>query len=140
MTRTAPHSPDRTATTGGRVLNVALWVLQVAVAGFFLMSAMGKFTNAEPAASTFEAIGLGDWFRHLVAVLEVAGAAALFVPRLAGTAALAFVGLMCGATLTEAFVSGGGVFLPLLLLVLSAVIAWGRRASIAALWARLTGR
>jgi hypothetical protein len=38
------------------------------------------------------------------------------------------------------FVSGGGVFLPLLLLALSAVIAWGRRAGTAALWARLTGR
>ena len=128
-----------TATARG-VFNVALWVLQVVVAGFFLMSAMGKFANAEPAASTFEAVGFGDWFRHLTGGLEVAGAAALFVPRLAGAAGLAFVGLTVCATLTELFISGGGVFLPLLLLVLSAVIALGRRASTAQLWVQVTGK
>ncbi|SEG86988.1 DoxX-like family protein [Nonomuraea solani] len=126
-------APRTRQTAAGRVGNVALWVLQVAVAGFFLMSAMGKFTNAEPAASTFEAIGFGDWFRHLVGVLEVAGAAGLLVPRLAGLAGLAFVGLMAGATLTELLVFGGGAVLPLVTLVLCAVIAWGRRESTAAL-------
>jgi putative oxidoreductase len=115
----------------GRVRNIAFWVLQAVVAGLYLMSAMGKFSNAEPAASTFEAIGWG--------VLETAGAAALFVPPLAGAAALAFVVLMVCATLTEQFVSGGGVVLPLALLVLSAAIAWGRRASTARLWARISG-
>ncbi|MFG1705124.1 DoxX family protein [Nonomuraea sp. M3C6] len=131
---TAPHT-----TAAGRLLNVALWILQVAVAGFFVMSAMGKFANAEPSASTFEAIGFGDWFRNLVGVLEVAGAVALFVPRLAGLAGLAFAGLTVCATLTELFVSGGGVVLPLVLLALSAVIAWGRRASTARLWALVGG-
>ncbi|MEV1176276.1 DoxX family protein [Nonomuraea sp. NPDC049784] len=123
----------------GRVRNIAFWVLQAVVAGLYLMSAIGKFSNAEPAASTFEAIGWGDWFRNLVGVLETAGAVALFVPPLAGAAALAFVVLMVCATLTEQFVSGGGVVLPLALLVLSAAIAWGRRASTARLWARISG-
>ncbi|GAA3641768.1 hypothetical protein GCM10022224_000130 [Nonomuraea antimicrobica] len=132
---TTPHQ-----TAGGRVANVGLWVLQIAVAGFFVMSAMAKFTNAEPAASTFEAIGFGDWFRHLTGVLEVAGAVGLLVPRLAGVAGLAFVGLTVCATLTEAFVSKGGVVMPLVALVLSAVIAWGRRESTARLWSLVAGR
>ena len=132
---TAPHQ-----TTTGRVAHIALWVLQAVVAGVFVMSALGKFTGAEPSASTFEAIGLGDWFRHLIGVLEVAGAVALLVPRLAGAAALAFVGLMACAALTEAFMSGGWIVLPLVLLALSAVIAWGRRAGVSRLWARVSGR
>ncbi|WP_220448216.1 DoxX family protein [Nonomuraea diastatica] len=135
----AESKADRTAASG-RALSVVLWVLQVVVAGFFLMSAMGKFANVEPAKSTFEAIGFGDWFRNLVAVLEVAGAVALFVPRLAGLAGLAFVGLMAGATLTELFVSGGGVVMPLTTLALCAVIAWGRRQSTARLRAVVTRR
>ncbi|MEV5897905.1 DoxX family protein [Nonomuraea fuscirosea] len=124
----------------GRVRNIALWGLQIVLAGFFLMSALGKFGNAEPASSTFAAIGWGDWFRNLTGALEVAGAVALLVPRLAGVAGLAFVGLTACAALAEAFVSGGGVFLPLIVLVLCAVIAWGRRDSTARLWAAVSGR
>ncbi|MFI7610800.1 DoxX family protein [Nonomuraea terrae] len=104
-----------------------------------MMSAMAKFTNAEPSASTFAAIGLGDWFRHLTGALEVAGAAGLLVPPLAGVAGLALAVLMVCATLTELFVSGGAVVMPLSLLVLCAVIAWGRRAATARLRTRIAG-
>jgi uncharacterized membrane protein YphA (DoxX/SURF4 family) len=117
-----------------------MWILQIVVAGFFVMAALGKFAGAEPSASTFEAIGLGDWFRVVVGVLEVAGAVALLVPRLAGAAGLALAGLMAGAVLTEAFVSGGWVVLPLALLVLCLLIAWGRRESTARLWSAVAGR
>jgi putative oxidoreductase len=127
--------PSNRKTAARRMIDVALWILQVPVAGFFMMSAMAKFTNVEPAASTFEAIGFGDWFRYLVGMLEVAGAVALLVPRLAGLAGLAFAGLTVCATLTELFVAGGGVVLPLVLLMLSVMIAWGRRASTIRLWA-----
>jgi putative oxidoreductase len=113
--------------------NIALWALQIFTAGWFLMSAVAKFTGAEPSASTFEAIGWGDWFRYLVGVLEAAGVVGLLVPRLAGVAGLAFVGLMAGAVVVEAFVTGGWVVLPLALLVMSAVVAWGRRDSTARL-------
>ncbi|SDM10841.1 DoxX-like family protein [Nonomuraea maritima] len=127
-----------TRPTTSPVRNIALWVLQIAVAGYFLMSAMAKFTNVEPAASTFEAIGFGDWFRHLTGVLEVAGAVALVVPPLAGLAGLALAVLMVFATLTEAFVSKGGVVTPLVLLVLCALIAWSRRSATARLRPRIS--
>ncbi|MFG1942551.1 DoxX family protein [Nonomuraea sp. NPDC048826] len=117
-----------------RLAGAGLWVLQVVAAGCFLLAALGKFAGAEPSVSTFEAIGWGDWFRQLVGVLEVAGAVALLVPALAGAAALALTGLMAGATLSEAFVSGGPVVVPLALLVVSGVIAWGRRERTAWLW------
>jgi len=121
-----------------RARNIALWVLQVLTAGPLLLAAAAKLTGAEPSASTFEAIGWGDWFRNLVGLLEIAGVVALFVPLLAGLAALAFVGLMAGAVVTEAFVTGGGVVMPLVLLMMSAAIAWGRRASITRLRALAT--
>ncbi|MFG1701403.1 DoxX family protein [Nonomuraea sp. NPDC049309] len=131
---------SQSRTTGGRVAHVALWVLQVVLAGFFVMSALGKFTGAEPAKSTFEAIGWGDWFRHLTGVLEAAGAVGLVVPPLAGLAGLAFVALTACAALAEWLVNGGSGVLPLCVLVLCAVVAWGRRESTRRLWSRLTGR
>ncbi|MFE3454138.1 DoxX family protein [Nonomuraea sp. NPDC059194] len=126
--------------TGRRIANVGLWVLQVVVAAGFLLAAMGKFTGAEPSVSTFAAIGLGDWFRYLVGLLEVAGVVGLLVPRLAGAAALALSGLMVGASLTQLIVVGSGLALPIMMLALSLVIAWGRWSSTARLWAALTRR
>lgn len=123
----------RTRTAG----HVGLWILQIIAAVMFLVAALGKFADVEPAASTFDAIGFGDWFRDLVGVLELVGLVALLIPRLTGLAALAFVGLMTGATVTESLIPSGGVALPFALLVVCGVIAWGRRKSTTELWALL---
>jgi uncharacterized membrane protein YphA (DoxX/SURF4 family) len=120
-----------------RAANAVLWVLQVLAALCFLVAALGKFTGAEPIVATFDAIGVGDWLRYLVGVLETLGALALLVPRLAGLAALAFVGLMVGAAYTELVIADGSGALPLVLLLMCAVVAWGRWRRTAQLWASL---
>lgn len=122
------------AASGSRVGNIVLWVLQVVAAGWFVMAALGKLSGNPAIKATFDALGFGDWFIYLIAVLEIAGAVALFIPRLTGLAALALVALLVGAIVVHAFVVGAGVVAPLPLLVLTAVIAWGRRASTARLW------
>ncbi|GAB3400461.1 DoxX family protein [Flindersiella endophytica] len=122
---------------GSRLANVGLWVLQVLTALFFLMVGIGKLTGSPEIAATFDQLGFGDWFRYLIGVLEIAGAVALFVPRLVGLAALALVALMIGAAVTQQLVTGGGVVLPLALLLPSAIIAWGRRRSLGRLLAVL---
>lgn len=129
-----------TAKRSGRAWNVTLWVLQVITAGWFLSAAMAKFTASPMVMPAFEAIGLGAWFRYSIAVLEIAGVVAMFVPRLTGPAASAFVLLLVGATLTQAIAVGEGVFTPVPLLVLSAVIAYGRRATTARLWTAVARR
>lgn len=111
----------------GRAANVALWVAQVIAAVAFLMAATMKLTGVAPAVAAFDAIGFGDWFRYLMAVLEIAGAVALLIPVLSGLAGLAFVGLMVGAIATHLFVVGGGAAPLVVYLLLAAVIAWGRR-------------
>lgn len=111
----------------GRAANIALWATQVVAAIAFLMAAAMKLTGAAPAMAAFDAIGLGDWFRYLMAVLEIAGAVALLIPVLSGLAGLAFVGLMVGAIATHLFVIGEGAAPLVVYVVLAAVIAWGRR-------------
>jgi uncharacterized membrane protein YphA (DoxX/SURF4 family) len=123
----------------GRAGTAVLWVLRTITALGFLVAAAGKFTGDPQIVAAFDAIGLGDWFRYLIGVLEIAGAVGLVVPRLVGAAALAFVALMLGATLTQLAI-GASPVPPLVLLVCSAVIAWARRSATVRLWAGLTRR
>ncbi len=109
-----------------RAIHVLLWILQVVTALGFVAAALGKFTGSPEIVATFHAIGLGDWFRYLIGALEIAGAVAMFIPRLTALAALCLAALMAGALLVQVFVVGSGATAPLPLLVTSVLIAWGR--------------
>ncbi|GIJ51724.1 hypothetical protein Val02_86100 [Virgisporangium aliadipatigenens] len=117
-----------TRTRTSPVLNIGLWLLQVLLAAGFTMSGISKLVGIEKSVQIFEEIGIGQWFRYVVGALELAGAIGLLVPRLAGLAALGLVGVMSGAVITDAFILDDGDPTPaLVLLVLAAIVAWGRR-------------
>ena len=75
----------------------------------------------------FDAIGIGQWFRYLTGALEVLGAVALLVPAFSGAGALVLAGVMAGAVATHVFVVGGSPVNAIVLLVVTAIVAWGRR-------------
>lgn len=110
------------------VFNVVCWLLQIALAVFMVVqSAIPLYQGGEYNIETFERIGLGQWFRHFTATVEVAGAIGLLIPPLAGLAALGLVGVMIGAITTELTVrTAAGAVLPAELLVLFALVAWYR--------------
>jgi uncharacterized membrane protein YphA (DoxX/SURF4 family) len=111
----------------GKVANIILWVLQIGAAAMFLMAGFSKLSGAPLMVDMFNAIGLGQWFRYLTGAMEVAGAVMLLIPRLSGVGALLLVGVMIGAVITHLFVIGGSPFVAIVLLVVSIIIAWGRR-------------
>lgn len=112
--------------------NIVFWVLQIALAAYFVYS--GYLLFGDGVVRKFDEIGLGQWLRFLTGVLEIAGAVGLLIPRLCGLAALGLAGVMAGASATELFlVAAGDAKLPLLLMVLSAIVAWFRRDTIVAL-------
>jgi uncharacterized membrane protein YphA (DoxX/SURF4 family) len=117
-------APARRVAAG--LANVGLWVLQAVLAFQFTGGGYLKLTGAAVMVDLFADIGAGQWLRYVVGVLEVAGAAGLLIPRLSGLAALGLVGLMVGAAATNQFVIGQSPWLPLGLLLASAVIARGR--------------
>jgi putative oxidoreductase len=122
-------------TIHSRVPHRALWVLQILMGVFFVVaSAAPKFWGDPYAVQIFTEIGAGQWFRYLVGAIELAGGIGLMVPRLAGPAAVGLMGLMIGAGYTQAVVldEPAMVTSPIIFFVLAAVIAWGRRESIAA--------
>src|SRR5882762_9648419 len=110
-----------------KVINVVLWVLQIGAAGMFLMVGFLKLSGNPQLVGLFQAIGLGQWFRYLTGTLEVAGAILLLVPRISGLAALMLFGVMVGAVITHLFIVGGSAKPAIILLIVTGVIAWGRR-------------
>ena len=121
------RGPRGASTAGrGRVLNVALWVLQVLLALMFVMAGASKVFGEAVMVEMFATIGVGQWFRHVVGVLEIAGAVGVLIPRLSGLAALGLVCLMVGAAITNVFVLGASPLTPIVLMVVGAFVAWGR--------------
>ncbi|GAB2743411.1 hypothetical protein GCM10027174_16390 [Salinifilum aidingensis] len=113
----------------GRIGEIALWVLQVLLALYFVgNAAVPKLVGTASAVDMFDRIGVGHWFRYLTGSLELLGAVGLVIPALAGLAGLGLVLVMLGAVITHLVVPalGGTLFLPLVLGLLAAVVAWGR--------------
>ena len=110
-----------------KVINVGLWILQIAAAGMFLMVGFLKLSGNAQLVGLFEAIGLGQWFRYLTGTLEVGGAILLLIPRTSGLGALMLVGVMAGAVVTHLFIVGGSPLMAIILLVVTGIVAWGRR-------------
>jgi putative oxidoreductase len=108
--------------------NVALWVLQIAVAAMFVAAAVPKLAGAPMMVQEFDALGFGQWFRYLTAVLEIGGAALLIVPALAGVGALVLAVVMVGAIVAHVLVLGGTALPAIVLLAATLTIAWLRGA------------
>jgi DoxX-like family len=124
--------------TISRAANVGLWTLQVLLAAVYAFSAYGKLTADAQNVAGFEAMGLGAAGMYTIGALELAGAIAMFIPRLTGLAALCFVALMIGAVIITAAIGGGAlVAIPAIVGVVAAVVAWGRRDSTRRLVAQL---
>ena len=111
----------------GKIINVGLWILQIGAAGMFLMVGFFKLTGDPQMVGLFDAIGLGQWFRYVTGSLEVLGAVLLLIPRLSGLGALLLMGVMLGAVPTHLFVVGGSPLSAIILLIVTGVVAWGRR-------------
>ena len=135
ITNGTPAAPA----TRGRVLNIALWVLQALLAFQFAGGGFLKLSGSPAMVEMFATIGIGQWFRYVVGALEIAGAAGVLIPPLSGLAALGLVGLMVGATLTNVLVLGTSPLLPIALMVVSVLVAWGRWARSRALLGAIQG-
>jgi putative oxidoreductase len=118
----------------GSIANVGLWILQIAAAGMFLMAGFSKLSGNPQMVEMFEAIGFGQWFRYVTGSVEVLGAVLVLIPRTSGLGALLIVGTMLGAVATHLVIIGGSPVPALVLLIVTGIIAWGRRQRTMNLW------
>lgn len=106
---------------------IGAWVLQGVVAAAFFAAGAAKLAGAAYMVQLFDQIGLGQWFRYLTGVVEVAGAVALIYPGLASLGGLWLGGTMVGAVLTHLFVLHTSPAPAIVLGVLNALIVYLRR-------------
>ena len=120
----------------GKGLNIGLWVAQGLLALAFVGAASGKLLGKPEMVGLYEVIGIGQWFRYVTGLVELAGAALILIPktRVIGTGLLA--GTMLGAIATHLFVLHNAPTAPVVLLALVSFVLWGRRAELAKLLGR----
>ena len=119
-------------------MNVVLWVLAGILAAFFAFAGLGKLTQSKEKLATQSNMAWTEDFAEgpikLIGVVEILAAIGLIVPPLLGiatwltpVAALGLVALMIGAAVTH--LRRGetqNVVVNVVILVLAAVVAWGR--------------
>jgi hypothetical protein len=111
----------------GRSGVIALWVVQIGLAGMFLLAGGSKLLGAPAMVALFNTIGIGQWFRYVTGLIEVGSALALLVPSIAVVGALALVPTMIGAVATELFLVGDSAVPPAVLLLGTVGVVWARR-------------
>ena len=118
---------------------IGAWTLQGIIAAAFLAAGAAKLAGIPFMVDLFAQIGLGQWFRVVTGVVEIAGAVALLVPGLASLGALWLGGTMVGAVATHLFVLHTSPVPAIVLGVLNAVVVYLRRDELVALLHRVKG-
>ncbi|MEV0096128.1 DoxX family protein [Streptomyces sp. NPDC050738] len=115
----------RTRTRGAVVLRTA----QILLALLYGFSGFAKLIAQSDAVESFDRMGWAHWSMYVIGALEFSGAVALlFIPALASAAAVAYIGLMIGASAVQlTLLDPQNAFMPLVLIVPLVLIARARR-------------
>ena len=106
---------------------IASWIIQILLAGLFLMSGAGKLMNDPEVVANFTRWGMPDKIYLLIGAFEVLGAIGLLIPRLAGLAATGLILIMIGALFTHLTHNELGMaVVPLVVIILLSVIVYLR--------------
>lgn len=92
---------DTVAKAGWSGKTILLWVLRVLAAAIFLSAAAMKLSGQQQMIDEFNTVGLGQWFRYLTGLLELAGGIAVLVPRFSPLGALLLLCVDAGAFVTQ---------------------------------------
>ena len=121
------------AAAPSRWKSVTLWVVRGLLALAFAAAGAAKLYGVPMLVEEFQHIGLGQWFRYFTGSLELIGALLILVPALGAFGGALLSCIMVGATFTHLFVIGGSPVPALVLLTLSAIVAYAKRSQFALL-------
>jgi len=93
----------------------------------FGAAALAKLTGAEMMVGVFDTIGVGQWFRYVTGLIELAGAVLLWMPGTQFLAAALLTVTMIGAVLAHLIILGPSALPALVLGLLAAVVAYAYR-------------
>ena len=107
--------------------NRLVWGVRIVLALAFAAAGGAKLAGVPMMVATFEAVGIGQWFRYLTGAIEVAGAVMLLLPGVALYAGLLLGATMVGATISHLMVVPGSPVPAIVLGLLCALVVWHQR-------------
>lgn len=93
----------------------------------FVMAGGAKLAGAEMMVQTFDAVGVGQWFRYVTGLIEVGGAIMLWVPAARLLGALMLMVTMIGAVLAHLLILGPSAVPALVLGIMAAAVIYLHR-------------
>lgn len=103
------------------------WVIRLLLVLAFGAAGAAKLAGAAQMVQIFEHIGIGQWFRYVTGLVEVAGAVLLLIPGAAFFGGVLLAVTMLFGIATHLFVIGGNPVPALVLALLSAYVAYSLR-------------
>jgi putative oxidoreductase len=107
---------------------ITLWVLSGFAGLLFIGVGGAKLAGAAAMVDLFAKIGLGQWLRYFTGLLEVAAGLGLLISRFAFYAAVLLAVVMAGAFIAHVTVLGTSPAGPVVLFVLTGIIAYLRKS------------
>lgn len=96
----------------------------------FVGAGIAKLAGIAMMVDVFETIGFGQWFRYLTGLIELAGAALLWMPNRQALGAAILGGTMVGAVLSHWFIIGPSAVPATVLGLISAAVLFLHRDQI----------
>ncbi|MEP1206685.1 MAG: DoxX family protein [Rhizobiaceae bacterium] len=93
----------------------------------FAAAGLAKLVGAEMMVATFDAVGVGQWFRYVTGLIEVGSAILLWMPGRQLLAAALLVCTMIGAVLAHLLIIGPSAVPAIVLGLLAAIVAYAHR-------------
>lgn len=110
-----------------RYLSLGLRALLTAA---FVAAGFAKLSGVEMMVATYDAIGVGQWFRYVTGIIEVGGAVLLWLPGLQVVGAGLLGATMVGAVLTHVLILGPSAVPAIVLGLLNAAVLYVHRDQI----------
>ncbi len=107
-----------------KIGSIAHWALKGLVALAFLTFATFKLSGQPMMVQEFGVLGLGQGFRYVTGLTEVAGAILLLVPMTSRFGALVLLCVSVGACIAQATRLHGDVIHTIVLIAITGLLSW----------------
>lgn len=104
--------------------------LRALLTAAFVAAGFAKLSGVEMMVATYDAIGVGQWFRYVTGIIEVGGAVLLWLPGLQVVGAGLLGATMVGAVLTHVLILGPSAVPAIVLGLLNAAVLYVHRDQI----------
>ena len=105
-------------------MKYAILAIKAVLTLAFVAAGLAKLAGVEMMVATFDAIGVGQWFRYVTGIIEVVAPILLWIKGREAIGAALLVVTMIGAVIAHLAILGPSAVPALVLGVLAAIVLW----------------